>query len=452
MTYTAPAELIDRFGDVARDAEDALCRAGVTRWELFAKASHWREHILDLGTRPTTTECREMGLAVRTRRSGRTGFAAGAGADAGVWRQVIDSALAMERPDPIDPLPPADLLGRTETRPSAPRPSTGWAAHTAEAIADSIVHRSEGRHRAVRVRVREGEAGWVLKTAEGVTLSHTGTTCHALVEAGHTRDVATFCRELLPVDDPRDLAPDAIAQRLGDRLRLLDEPARRPIGNTPDVIFDGSVAAHVFGALAPLFFAREDTAFSTAIGEPGQPVAAPGLSLSDDLAGDRGPIRSPCDAEGLPAVPVRLIRGGRAGDRLATYHDASRLGLSPHGGAVRSSYKNPPRTGITNLHVAHDAGVSPAQLLKEANRATYLLQLISLPRIDLGSGLLHLTGLGVLVDHGRAVPGIVPVQVRGRTMELLRNVCSVGTDVQWRDTAHGCVGSPSILVRGLNVS
>ncbi len=435
--------ILARFAEAAGEARDALARAGVPRWELFAKASVWREWTRRADRPTVAIHCRETGLAVRTRRGNRSGFSAASGADARAWREVVEAALAVEQPDPVDPLPPRELLGTAAVRAPGEFPAEEWAEELLRRLEAGVESRSGGRLRLIRASVRTGETGWLLHTGEGFTATHRSVSAMLVLEVAGTEPGRPSWRQVLPVSDPQEPDPEALARLLVDPLLLLGEP-RQPRAGVMDLLLDPSVAAHLLAGLVPLVTASPAT---VRLARPGDRLGSALLNLVDDRAGHRGPLTSPCDGEGLPAGEVTLVHGGVLRRRLASYRDARRTGMEPNGGAVRFTYREPPRTGIANLALLPTQGLPASRILEAAGRCLYLLRLAAAPEVDPAGDRYRLSGIGVSVDGG-TVQGWHPlVEVRGRISRLLGRLEAVGSDLRWHQTAAGVVGSPTLLVR-----
>ncbi len=440
-----PPELVERFARVAREARDALARAGAERWELYAKVSAWRGVTWRAGRPAETVACTETGVAVRTRRRGRSGFAAAAGDDPAVWRSCAAAALAAEHPDPVDPLPPPTLLGTSPVEPGPPRPPTGWARHVAEELAAEISRSGEGRIAPLAVGVREGEAAWVLHASEGFTASHRRASAEIVVEAARRDRRGPVWREVVPVPDPAALEPRAVARTVADRLLLLERPADPPRG-VRDLLLDTAAAAALLAEVAALLAAAppETDALVPLLGRSRR-LAAPELTLRDRR--ERGPAAAPCDGEGLPARTLELIAAGAVHHRPATYGEAAAWGYPPVGGAIRPGYREPPRAGFAALEATGSHPRPPRELLEASPRAVYLLRLVAPPRLDPVTDRVHLAGMGLSLDRGRLAGWHPVVEVRGRLTLLLERIEALGTDHRWHQTAHGLVASPTLLVR-----
>lgn len=446
-TDSAPATVLARLQHAATTARDLLAHSGAPRWEVFAKSSFTRE--VEVGDSPplSVIHTEETGVAVRTVRETRAGFASASGLEAIAARTAIGAALALESPSPVDPLPPSRLLAASPVADPAALPARGWAQHTAGELAGELASRSGGRLRLLRAVVQEGSFAWLLATAEGFVVSHAGSTVGLLAELLIGGDRRAVWREWAHIHDPDHLDCSSLANQISDRALLTCSPSFTDAGPR-DVILHGEVAAHLLAALVPLFLAlpnRRDP-LPPLLDREGR-LAAPTLTLFDDRTSSRVPVVGPSDGEGLPTRRTLLLESGIPRHRLASYRDALLSGEDPRGGAVRLSYRDYPSSGIANLQVETVGGEPPAQILAHTDRALYLLRPLAPVEVDVVGDAYRLVASGVWLSRGR-IRGWQPVvELRGGLGLLLRRIEAVGTDLAWYQTDAGFVGAPTLLAR-----
>ena len=133
----------ERLHTAATSARTLLENSPVERWEIFAKASFAREVEVAPGRPLRVIHVEETGVAIRSLRNGRAGFAAASGLGSGASRRAVEGAVATETAVTHDPLPPRRLLGTTEVRDTRPLPPTGWATHVGEELAQAVTNLAE---------------------------------------------------------------------------------------------------------------------------------------------------------------------------------------------------------------------------------------------------------------------------------------------------------------------
>ncbi len=443
----AVVDYSERLHEAALAARTELVSSPIKRWEVFAKASTTRE-IEVTATRPLgVIEVEETGVAVRTWGNGRGGFAAASGLGTFASRQAVEGALATESPLELDPLPPARLFGCSDATTIRSLPPTGWASHVGGELRRSIAGRCGGGLELRRVIVQEGAFAWILTTAEDQVARHEDTSTALMAEVEAISDHTGVWRDWLHIPDPETFDVEAAAAQICDRAMLTRSKVATDSG-LRDLIFHPEVTAQFLASICGLFLVtgEGEDSLPSLLGPDGH-LAAPALSLVDDRLDSKAPVTGPCDGEGLPARRTLLLDGGIPRHRLGSYRDATRCSEVPRGGALRLSYRDYPQTGIANLRVVTEEGVSAGALLESADRALYLLRPLAPVVFEPSTDTYRIIASGVWLD-GHAVRGWHPVvELRGSLGRLLRRIEAVGNDLRWFQTESGFIGAPSVLVR-----
>lgn len=437
----------DRLNSAADAARIELENQLSGRWEFFAKASISRQVEMTPGRPLEVITVEETGVAVRTARNGKAGFAAASGLEGEASRRAVEGALTTETPSPIDPLPPPRLLGVREVQGPGALPPKGWAGHVAQELERALAG-TAGRHaRLRRTVISEGTYAWILATGEGWVARHEDTSTALLAEIEIEGERSGIWRDWLHIPDHKSFDPEAAAAQVSDRALLTRNRVATDSG-LRDLILHPEVAAQLLAAMAPLFLAAaDDEEHLAALVDPEGRLATSVLTLVDDRTDPQAPITGPCDGEGLPARRTLLVDEGVPRYRLASHRDAVRHSETSRGGALRLSYRDYPATGIANLEVATENGVAAAELLGSADRALYLLRPLASVAFEPSSDSYRIIASGVWLD-GHTVRGWHPVvELRGSLGRLLRRIEAVGTDLRWFQTSRGFVGAPSLLIR-----
>jgi PmbA protein len=444
----APAEprFQERLRSAAATARDVLSRSGTCRFEVFTKASVTREVEVAPEEPPRELQVEEMGVAVRTVRGRHAGFAAASGLEADAARRAIAGAIAAEEELPFDPLPPVRLLAAGEARPARGLPPRGWASHAGAELARSVAACSGGRLRLRRCLFQEGSFSWLLQTGEGFVAGFDGTACSLLTEVRRVEGRGGVWREWHHVPDPTAFDPATAGRRITDRALLVEGRIVTASGLV-SLILAPEVAARLLTALSPLLVAcRERRDPLPKLLDASGRLASEALTLVDDRLDPEAPIAGPCDGEGLPASRTLLVERGIPRHRLASYRDAMAFGETARGGALRLSYRDYPATGIANLRVSTERGTPPAELLRAAGTALYLLRPLAPVLVDLGAASYRIVAAGVWLESGRVRGWHPVVELRGSLSRLLGRIEAVGTDLEWFQAERGAVGTPSLLI------
>jgi len=201
----------ERLHSAAAAARTLLENSPVERWEVFAKASFAREVEVATGRPLRVINVEETGVAVRSLRDGRAGFAAASGLGSSASRRAVEGAFATETAVTHDPLPPRRLLGTTEVRGARPLPPTGWATHVGEELARAVTNLADGRLRLRRAIIQEGAFSWILATGDDWVARHDGTVTSLLAEIEGVGDRAGVWRDWLHINDPDAFDVEAAA-------------------------------------------------------------------------------------------------------------------------------------------------------------------------------------------------------------------------------------------------
>jgi PmbA protein len=429
----------DPLAPALHSASEELARRAV-RFEVFARLGESLHLIRSQDGSLERRETRELGIACRVAARGRTGFAAAAGSAARAGRQAALAALDTMLPAP-DPLPPGEVLGTS----GSDLPHVPADAEARELFARDLAAACIAAAPAVRVvqtRLLSGRSTSALATGEG--LGAGAPAGGAVVELLLAPPTGPWRHFHFAAPSLADLQPETLARRAIE-ASLLATQGDPPLRQLTDVLLAPAVAAPLVVALAQ-HLAREPN--------NGDPLArarvSPAWHLVDERPGPAGLLPLPWDGEGLPARRIVLIAGGRMRERFATWERAQRRGEQP-GGAVRPSYRHPPRPGPANLVVLSATAVRQPDLLAQLGNGFYLALPAGPVRIDKASGRFAMRTAAVAVSGGRAVRAHPLVDLRGSFRRLLGGLAATGGDAESFSLASA-VTTPSLLVHRLEVA
>lgn len=395
------------------------------------------------------TESRERGFAIRLFRGGRVAFAAsGTTGSTGLQEQArLMLPRARSRRGARAPVLIAGETAeaRPATEPSLPDESA--ASELLTTFRRTITAAGEGAVSVREASVSVGTRGERLATSGGrdAAWSTHGAALVATV-VGRSSQGRYSARVVATAARAEELPVARLARHAADRV-LLPLTGRPALAGRADLLLDSHVAAHLIGRLAPLFFGDQDEALLDARTRQGRdPLTSPVVSVIDDAGAQGGPIRTARDAEGTPRRRSLLIEAGRATGRLTDVAAAARLERPLTGNAVRLSWSDPPRIGVTNFYVDPSPGVSPLDLLAGVSKGIYAAVLLERPEIDLAADRFRLAVAGYTIEKGRAAERISECGISGRLSELLRGIAALGDDLKFVAGAGGGVGSPTLFV------
>jgi PmbA protein len=344
-------------------------------------------------------------------------------------------ALAREVPD-LDIFDPAGHTLPVETK-------IEWArrAEAAALEADPRVKNSEGaefydRQADVYYAASGGFAGTFRVSSFAVSATPVA------VDDGHMeRDYwYTSGRKLAALASPEEVGREA-ARRACRRLGA----SQAPTAEVP-VVFEAEAAASLVRTLAvaasgPSLY--RGTSFL--VGQMGQSIAAPGVTIVDDPLIRGGHASRPFDGEGLPSRRTVLVDRGVLASYLLDTYSARRLGLGATGHASREGGGGV-TVGYTNLYLAagpHD----PAAIVRSVDRGLYVTEMI-------GFGVNFVTGdysrgaVGFWIEGGELTHPVEEITIAGNLRSMLRDVEMVGRDLQFRDQT----AAPTLKIARMTVA
>ncbi|MFQ5534052.1 MAG: TldD/PmbA family protein [Sphingomonadales bacterium] len=365
---------------------------------------------------------------------------------------LIERAVAMARAAPEDPncgLAPEELL-ITGDAPELDmfdggEPDTETLTERAKAAEDAA--------RAVKGVTNSQGAGasW---SRHGVALAATNglargysTSSHSVgvqviagdgagMEADHDHCAARHAEDL---DDPA-----AIGRSAGERAVKRLNPRKVATCQAP-VVFDPRVSngllGHFSGAINGRAIARGTSFLKDAMGDP---VFAPGVTVTDDPLRVRGVRSKPFDAEGLATRRSNLIEDGRLTSWVLDSATARQLGLTSTGHASRG-ISAPPSPSATNLFLA-PGPVTPHELIEDIDRGFYVTGLI-------GMGVNPVTGdysrgaNGFWIENGEIAFPVSELTIAGNLRDMFRHLIPA-SDLEFR---YG-VNCPTVRIEGMTVA
>jgi len=356
-----------------------------------------------------------------------------------------DEANAFPTPAEAEDDPPPDLDLVDPALLELPAERKIEMALTLERVAlacDPRIRRTDG----AGVVTRDGHA--VLVNSNGLMRVSSATTVSAsvtpLADDGAGKQQTGWygmvqCR-LDQLEDPEAIAREA-ARRALARLGARPVPtARVPVILAPEIA--AAWVGEMFEAFSGEAHLKRTSWLTDRLGET---IAAELVTLVDDGRRPRAVGSEPFDGEGMPTRRSVLIERGRFTTILYDHYHARRVGTRSTGSAVRG-YASTPRIGPHNLYV-EAGGESPEAVLAQVDRGFYM--------DDQGSyGFNPTTGdysyqaQGFWVEGGVKVHPVEGVTVASNSLDMLRNVAAVGSDLRFL----GSVASPTLLIAEMTVS
>ncbi len=420
---------------------EALGRQRFEASEVYLKRGRSRRYEIGPAGAATAV-AEEEGWAVRAGTPRGSFHAAGSGRPVaeGPWPEPAGGRLRL--PPPASPgawKAPAledGLLAERE------------AFRLLESIAAELDREAPGA-RLVAGFVEEGTSEVALGNSRGVRAAYRGRAAALYLEAAGPPPAAALTTLLLAEGEARRLEARAAARRLANRL-LLPARGRPPERERGELLIAPPVALRLLAGLVPLLVGPDGAELAAGLRDRRGRIGAPVLTVVDDGRLPGGVLEAPVDGEGTPTREVLLIEDGVYRQPLVAWrHERSAPGRSS-GCVRRDGWRDVPRLAPSHLYLQPDPAVSAASLVGSVARGFYLAETRAGGLVDPQGDRLAVPVCGFELRQGRAQGPIGEAWLCGSVKALLGGIQAVARDLRF-EPVGGMVGSPSLLVTGLEV-
>ncbi len=247
--------------------------------------------------------------------------------------------------------------------------------------------------------------------------------------------------------DVKQLAASA-AQRALDKLGAATVPS-----GSYDVALFCETAVDLLEAFAGVFSAEEaQKGKSRLAGQEGAVVGSPALTIVDDPLRPGGYASAPFDDEGVAAFTKNVMDNGKLATLLHNLKTAAKAGVQTTGNAAKAGLAGAVHVSHSNLYVKPGES-SPDELLRQMGSGLFINELDGLHAgVNPISGDFSLSARGFRVENGVKTAPVEQIVLSGNFYEMLKQIEAVGNDLKFGLPGAGCVGSPTLLIKGLNVA
>ncbi len=398
------------------------------------------------------------GVGVRVLREGRLGYAYSTGLGWEECSRAIEEAAAnalFSAPDENNRLPlpgdyPHEDLGIYH--PEAEEMSSEEKVALALRLEESTISQDPRVKRVETAVYTDAVSEVAVANSLGVCGSYRSSDCHCYVfpiaeEGGESQTGFSFDLGVRP----SDLEPERVAREAAEMALSLLGSRSMPSRRTT-VVLDNMVAAEFMGMLAAALSAEAVLkGRSFLAGRLGEEVASSLVTVVDDGLLPGAPSTMPFDDEGVPTRRKELISEGVLTGYLHNMYTASRSATESTGNAVRSSFRERPRVGATNLFLRAGKGTRE-DLVRAVEDGVLILQVVGAHAgANPVSGEISLGALGLRIRSGRLEQPLREITLAGKALDFLRRTVAVGEDLRFLPF-EGSLGAPSVVVEGVMVS
>jgi PmbA protein len=420
-----------------------LLDRGFTQVELYRKQGRSRHLQYGLeGMSSVVSD--EQGWAVRAGDHRHSFFGAGTGCarSAGPWPAARGAALRLPEVQPAPEwTPPSDLhaplIGETEGFSLF----KGLAAALEQEIPGATL---------VRAVLQDGFSEVELLNSRGVQADWRIRVADLRLEAVLRDDSRARAALYLAAREARHFNPAVLARRLADRLAVTQR-GRAPSRDRGELLLAPEVMARLLVGLLPLFCDSGARHKLARLRDRRDRIASQYCTLIDDGRFPGGVLSAPVDGEGVPTRRVVLVEEGGLRQTLQPWWEAQGRAGRPPGCQRRSSWRSPPRTSPSHLYLEAEATTPVARLLASVSRGYYFIDATLPGQVDLEAGRFALPVCGFAIHGGQAAAPVAGAWLRGSIATLLHGLQAVARDLTFLPLGGAMIGSPTVLVTGLEV-
>ncbi|MEM1178913.1 MAG: metallopeptidase TldD-related protein [Acidobacteriota bacterium] len=427
------------------DVLESVAGRGLSEIEVFHKRGRSRSLRREL-VGETSNLSHEEGFAVRAGDDRRSFFYAAAGPPRAEtpWPEADGAGLSLPEPRPIPEWSPADdfeapLVGENEAR----------------ALLDQVEKELDREIPGAKMLfgfLEDGASEQQIASSRGVRVRTLHRAASLFVEARGPNRRSRAVSLTVAEREARRFRPEALARRLADRL-LIHERGSSPARDRGEFLLSHDVMSALLSRLLGLFVGGEAAMRATRQTGPQGRRAGRQVTLIDDGRLPGGLLESPVDGEGMPTGAVKLVEEGVYRQPLTGFGGVQPGAprLEPTGCRRRPGWRDLPVEGASHFYLRPDPSVGVADLLSSLSRGYYLLGVEGAVRLEDGHRRFAVPVSGFAIDGGRATGSIAGAWLTGSVPSFLGGVVALGRDLMFQPTSSALVGSPSAMIRGLEL-
>jgi len=447
--------------DLREMTEQALrccTREGAVQADIFAASGRTVSVYVEDGLIKNTEEKEDQGISVRVLKGRKMGQASASCATIGDVDKCVKAASRLADLAPVSrtfqslPMPAPSTHSPDNWDPSVDRLEGGTLGELAGLIVDAAemhgVKVSKGM-------IRGGSVETLVRNSNEVDASNRYTLVFSdfasLSEAPSPGEgVASYTSPRLEGLDPVDMGTNLAKQaRAVSKASTLSSSLRLPLFILPGELGE-MLDAQIGMAVSADSVQKKRSPW---LGQQGQEVASPEITIIDDPSDSRAVLSAPYDDEGVPTAVKPVVKKGVLCSCLYDAYTASVEGKTPSGNGLRRGphnsqyvFQNGVAPGHFNL-VVSPGSKDRQELLSSFDRCV-LIERFSHPDVNPVTGAFALeVRLGHVLNRGSIERTFKHALVVGNLIEALRNVVAVGRDAE----VVGSMILPTIGMDGIEV-
>ncbi|MDA8084710.1 MAG: TldD/PmbA family protein [Nitrospiraceae bacterium] len=228
--------------------------------------------------------------------------------------------------------------------------------------------------------------------------------------------------------------------------------ARKFYARKAAVLLDRAVAVDFLGILSGSLSADNvQKGKSLLSGRTGDLVISPRIRILDNGLLPGRPGSSPVDDEGVPSMRKILFDNGILRGYLHNTYTSRKAAAVSTGNAARGGYASVPSVGATNLYIeaaSEEATVPMRAVFDTIGKGLYVVDAMGVHTANPVSGDFSVGVTGIWIENGELSYPVKEAVLSGNILELFSSIEAVGDDLRF----YGGVGSPSLLIRDMDIS
>ncbi len=431
------------LGEPLLEVLDTLRRQSWEEVEVFHKKGRSRTMQYTLYGDSTSLR-QEEGWAVRAGDRRRSFYYAASGPPkpSAFWPEADGSGLRLPSARPGLPWSPPSNL-------DAPLIGEGEARGFFSGLARELDHELQGA-RLLSGYLDDGSSESQLASSREIDshVRHRVASLH-LEAVGPSADTTSVSLDVAD-RDARHFSPAALARRLADLLLVAEKGPTRP-RDRGEFILAPPVAVGLLAALSGLWVGPEAEKRSAMLIDRNGRLGSPALTLIDDGRLPGGILEAPVDGEGQPTRRVTLIEEGSFRQPLLAWWQTPSSLKRSSGCSLRPGWRDLPSPSPTHLFLEADPSIRAVSLIQNLSRGYYLIGLSGSPRIDPDFSRFAAPVSGFAIASGRPTGTVARAWLVGSVSALLNGIVAKARDLTFSSIGGGMVGSPTVLVKGLEL-
>lgn len=440
-------------------------KIGFTECEIFATQSSYFEVHIYKGEIDQYKNSFSQGFSFRGMIDGKLGHSYSENMDKNEIDRIIDLVVenAKQNAEVIEEIPKTGLFKGSSVYPEYER-KIPKAFSTDEKISlakkmEEIALKEDKRVVAVdNCVVVNGESSVKLINDLGLNLSEenyfaAAYVCPRVVENEQTKVGFSLYKGI----DFSDFNPEKTAKKaVHEAVESLG--AKSVSAKKYDIILENKTATSMLSAFSSLFFAKGvQKGFSLLAGKLGEQIGSNILNIRDDGIYKDSIGNTSFDGEGVATKNKEVVTNGVLKTYLYNLETAAVDDVETTGNGSRGSFKSSVETCCHHFYIVPSSDnledrkcIDLCKNMKDG----LLINDIS----GLHAGINHISGDfsllagGFLIENGEKVRPVEQITISGNVLELFNNICEIGSDLYFGMPSSGPIGSPSILIKDIDVS